>query len=78
MSKEDVFNSKQFHIMCYSPSFPTKFIGTNVLTLDNLFEYAEKYFNTTINKIVVVETRQTLYNTNYKPVKKQLDLGFVR
>ncbi|NCC65361.1 MAG: hypothetical protein EOM15_11965 [Spirochaetia bacterium] len=49
-----------YHIMCFSHSFRERFIGTNVQTLDNIFEYVEQFFGTKIHKIEVVETGATL------------------
>jgi hypothetical protein len=49
-----------YHVMCYSNQFKEQFIGTNVRTLKNIFEYVDKFFGATIHKVVVVETRETL------------------
>lgn len=71
------FGSSGYHVMCYSRSFKSGFIGTNVKTLENIFEYVEKFFSAPINKVVVVETGKTIENPNMKvPAGMQLDFGF--
>ena len=54
------FGSSGYHVMCYSRSFKSGFIGTNVKTLENLFGYLDAFFGTTINKIVVVKTEKII------------------
>lgn len=61
-----------YHVMCYSAQFQEKFIGTNVRTLKNIFEYLDRFFNATIHKVVVVETNQVI--TRIQP-GMQLELG---
>lgn len=71
------FVDKQFHVMCYSPSFKDEFISTNIQTLENIFEYVERFFSAPISKVVVVETGKTIENPNMKvPAGMQLDFGF--
>lgn len=66
-----------YHVMCYSPSFREEFIGTTVQTLENVFDYLERFFSAPISKVVVVETRKTIKNPNMKvPAGTQLGFGF--
>ena len=38
------FGSSGYHVMCYSRSFKSGFIGTNVKSLENLFGYLDAFF----------------------------------
>ena len=47
------------HLNCY---YGNNNIGTTVNTLDKVFDYLERFFGWSFDKVVVVETGETLYN----------------
>jgi len=60
-----------YHLLCYSTAW-NEHTGTTQENLDDdLFSRLYKFFGVQINKVIVVETRKTIYN---KPVYIQKEL----
>jgi len=49
-----------YHILCY---YGKTYIGTTVTSFDGLFDYLERFFGWTIEKVKVVETGEVFYNS---------------
>ena len=59
------------HLLCYLHD-QKEHIGTNVENTNNLFPYLENFFGVRIDKVVVVETRETIINHNSNGLQLEL------